>query len=114
MANDEAKVQQLLGKMLGEVCAAMGIGIVLLGDKFGLYKALGAQAGETRLREVILRRILERAARHRHPIQSGAGSAASSVIRDGRHLKRREGRVRSGRFRVLTVVDSSRGSVCCS
>ena len=42
MAVDEAKLQQLLGKMLGEVGAAMGIGLVLLGDKFGLYKALAA------------------------------------------------------------------------
>jgi SAM-dependent methyltransferase len=42
MAIDEAKLQQLLGKMLGEVSAAMGIGLVLLGDKFGLYKALAA------------------------------------------------------------------------
>src|SRR6266849_10846870 len=42
MAVDESKLQQLLGKMLGEVGAAMGIGLVLLGDKFGLYKALAA------------------------------------------------------------------------
>ncbi len=42
MAIDEAKLQQLLGKMLGEVGAAMGIGLVLLGDKFGLYRALEA------------------------------------------------------------------------
>jgi len=44
MAVDEAKLQQLLGKMLGEAGAAMGIGLVLLGDKLGLYKAL-ASAG---------------------------------------------------------------------
>jgi SAM-dependent methyltransferase len=42
MAIDEAKLQQLLGKMLGEAGAAMGIGLVLLGDKFGMYKALAA------------------------------------------------------------------------
>jgi hypothetical protein len=42
MAIDEAKLQQLLGKMFGEVGAAMGIGLVLLGDKFGLYKALAS------------------------------------------------------------------------
>jgi len=42
MAIDEEKLQQLLGKMLGEAGAAMGIGLVLLGDKFGLYKALAA------------------------------------------------------------------------
>jgi hypothetical protein len=42
MAIDEAKFQQFLGKMLGDAGAAMGIGLVLLGDKFGLYKALAA------------------------------------------------------------------------
>ncbi|MGH7778405.1 MAG: class I SAM-dependent methyltransferase [Candidatus Binataceae bacterium] len=42
MAVDEAKLQQLLGKMLGEVGAAMGIGLVMLGDKFGFYKTLAA------------------------------------------------------------------------
>lgn len=42
MAIDQAKLQQLLGKMLGEAGAAMGIGLVLLGDKFGMYKALAA------------------------------------------------------------------------
>lgn len=42
MTIDEAKLQELLGKMLGEAGAALGIGLVLLGDKFGLYKALAA------------------------------------------------------------------------
>jgi hypothetical protein len=42
MAIDEAKLQQFLGKMLGEAGAAMSIGLVLLGDKCGLYKALAA------------------------------------------------------------------------
>ncbi len=42
MAIDEAKLQEILGKMLGEVGAAMGIGLVILGDKFGMYKALAA------------------------------------------------------------------------
>jgi SAM-dependent methyltransferase len=40
MAIDEAKLQEFLGKMIGEVGAAMGIGLVLLGDKLGLYKTL--------------------------------------------------------------------------
>jgi SAM-dependent methyltransferase len=44
MAIDEANFQQFLGKMLGDAGAAMGIGLVLLGDKLGLYKAL-ATAG---------------------------------------------------------------------
>src|SRR6266403_4521739 len=42
MAIDEGKLQELLGKMLGEAGAAMGIGLVLLGDKYGMYKALAA------------------------------------------------------------------------
>ena len=42
MAINEATFQQFLDKMLGDAGAAMGIGLVLLGDKFGLYKALAA------------------------------------------------------------------------
>ena len=42
MAVDGNKLQELLGKMLGDVGAAMGAALVLLGDKFGLYKALAA------------------------------------------------------------------------
>jgi SAM-dependent methyltransferase len=42
MAVDGNKLNELLGKMLGDVGAAMGAALVLLGDKFGLYKALAA------------------------------------------------------------------------
>ena len=42
MAIDEAKLQQLLGKMLGDAGAAMSIGLVILGDTLGLYKAMAA------------------------------------------------------------------------
>jgi SAM-dependent methyltransferase len=42
MAINEATFQQFLGKMLDDAGAAMGIGLVLLGDKLGLYKALAA------------------------------------------------------------------------
>ncbi len=42
MAVDEKNLQNLIGKMLGDVGAAMGVALVLLGDKFGLYKALAA------------------------------------------------------------------------
>src|SRR5271168_2842122 len=42
MAIDGEKLQQLIGKMLGDVGAAMGTALVLLGDKFGLYKTLAA------------------------------------------------------------------------
>jgi hypothetical protein len=40
MAVSETNFQQFLGKMLGDAGAALGVGLVLLGDKFGLYKAL--------------------------------------------------------------------------
>src|SRR5215472_5775991 len=43
MAIDEAKLQQLLGKMLGDAGAALSIGPVLLGDSLGLYKMLAAE-----------------------------------------------------------------------
>jgi SAM-dependent methyltransferase len=42
MAVDETKLQELIGKLLGDAGTAMGIGLVLLGDKFGLYKTLAA------------------------------------------------------------------------
>jgi SAM-dependent methyltransferase len=40
MAVDANKLQELIGKMLGDVGAAMGAALVLIGDKFGLYKEL--------------------------------------------------------------------------
>jgi SAM-dependent methyltransferase len=42
MAIDGNKLQQLMDKMFGDVGAAMGSALVLLGDKFGLYKMLAA------------------------------------------------------------------------
>jgi SAM-dependent methyltransferase len=42
VAIDEKKLNELIGKMLGDVGAAMGSALVLIGDKFGLYKALAA------------------------------------------------------------------------
>ena len=41
---DGNKLQELIGKMIGDVGAAMGTALVLLGDKFGFYKTL-ATAG---------------------------------------------------------------------
>src|SRR5713101_3343894 len=43
MAIDEKNLQNLIGKMLGDVGAAMGTALVLLGDKFGLYKTLAGE-----------------------------------------------------------------------
>ena len=42
MAIDGNKLQELIGKMFGDVGAAMGSALVLLGDKFGFYKTLAA------------------------------------------------------------------------
>jgi SAM-dependent methyltransferase len=44
MAIDGNKLQQLVDKMFGDVGAAMGSALVMLGDKFGFYKTL-ASAG---------------------------------------------------------------------
>ena len=41
---DEAKLQQFLGKMVGDLGAAVGAALVITGDKLGLYTAL-AQDG---------------------------------------------------------------------
>lgn len=44
MAINENKLNELIGKMLGDVGAAMGTALVLIGDEFGLYKTI-ATAG---------------------------------------------------------------------
>jgi SAM-dependent methyltransferase len=42
MAIDGNKLQELINRMLGDVGAAMGTGLILIGDKFGFYKTLAA------------------------------------------------------------------------
>ena len=37
---DEAKLQAFMGKMVGDMGAAMSGALVLIGDRLGLYKAL--------------------------------------------------------------------------
>jgi 2-polyprenyl-3-methyl-5-hydroxy-6-metoxy-1,4-benzoquinol methylase len=44
MAIDSAKLESFMGKMVGELGAAMNAALILLGDRLGLYKAL-AEAG---------------------------------------------------------------------
>ncbi|HVA41145.1 MAG TPA: methyltransferase domain-containing protein [Candidatus Binataceae bacterium] len=44
MAIDEAKLNALLGKMVGDLGAAAGAALVVVGDKLGLYRAI-AEAG---------------------------------------------------------------------
>ena len=43
MAIDANKLQELMDKMFGDVGAAMGSALVLLGDKFGFYKTACCQ-----------------------------------------------------------------------
>ncbi len=73
MAIDENKLQELLGRMLGDVGAAMGAALVLLGDKFGLYKALAA-AGPLTAAELASRTgTVERYVREWSAAQAAAG-----------------------------------------
>src|SRR5207244_1550863 len=44
MAVDEAKLNEFMGKAVGDLGAAMSAVLVVIGDKLGLYKAL-AEAG---------------------------------------------------------------------
>jgi hypothetical protein len=56
MAIDESKLNEFLCRAVGDLGAALSATLVLVGDRLGLYKklALGAQAGEARLREVVV------------------------------------------------------------
>lgn len=42
MPVDEAKLQEFMGKMLGDLGGAVGGALVIVGDKLGLYKAIAA------------------------------------------------------------------------
>jgi SAM-dependent methyltransferase len=44
MAFDEAKLNEFLGKAVGDLGAAMSATLVLVGDRLGLYKALAAES----------------------------------------------------------------------
>ena len=75
MAINENKLNELIGKMLGDVGAAMGSALVLIGDKFGLYKALAA-AGPLTAAELAARtETVERYVR-----EWAAGQAAAGYI----------------------------------
>ena len=73
MAIDGNKLQDLIGKMLGDVGASMGAALVLLGDKFGLYKALSA-AGPLTVAELASKTgTVERYVREWAAAQAAAG-----------------------------------------
>jgi hypothetical protein len=58
-AIDQAKLDEFMGRFVGDLGAAMSAALVVIGDRLGLYRVmadgepLGAQAGEQRLGEVV-------------------------------------------------------------
>ncbi|HEX5960267.1 MAG TPA: hypothetical protein VFY97_03345 [Rhodanobacteraceae bacterium] len=61
MTVDEGRLHEFLGKAVGDLGAAVSASLTLIGDRLGLYKALarngpalGAQAGEARMRRVLV------------------------------------------------------------
>src|SRR5208337_3782342 len=42
MSLDEAKLNEFVGKMVGDMGAAMTAALMIIGDKLGLYKALAS------------------------------------------------------------------------
>ena len=44
MPLDEARLNEFVGKMVGDMGAAMSAALMIVGDKLGLYKAAGGQA----------------------------------------------------------------------
>ncbi|MDO8432381.1 MAG: class I SAM-dependent methyltransferase [Candidatus Binatus sp.] len=75
MQVDEKKLQEMIGKMLGDVGAAMGAALVLLGDKLGLYKTL-ASAGPLSSAELASRT----GTAERYVREWAAGQAAAGYI----------------------------------
>jgi SAM-dependent methyltransferase len=70
---DAQKLQQLMGRMVGELGAASGAALVLIGDELGLYKAL-AQAGPSTSVELAARTgCAERYVREWLAAQAAAG-----------------------------------------
>jgi len=73
MAIDGNKLQQLVDKMFGDVGAAMGSALVLIGDKFGFYKRLGADGPLTSAELAAKTGTVERYVREWAAQQAAAG-----------------------------------------
>jgi SAM-dependent methyltransferase len=73
MAVNQEKLQELIGKMLGEVGAAMGGALVLLGDQLGLYKTLAEQGPSTSVELAAQTGTVERYVREWCAAQAAAG-----------------------------------------
>jgi SAM-dependent methyltransferase len=73
MAIDGTKLQQLMEKMFGDVGAAMGSALVLIGDKFGFYKKLAADGPLTSAELAAKTGTVERYVREWTAQQAAAG-----------------------------------------
>jgi SAM-dependent methyltransferase len=73
MAIDGNKLQELINRMFGDIGAAMGIALVLLGDKFGFYKALAAVGPMTSAELASKTGTVERYVREWAAAQAAAG-----------------------------------------
>ena len=110
MAIDENKLQDLIGKMLGDAGAAMGTALVLLGDKFGFYKALAAAGPMTPAELAAKTGTVERYVREWASAQAAAGyinyDAASGPLFDFTRAGSRARRRRRPRFLSGNVRES--------
>jgi hypothetical protein len=52
---DQAKLDEFIGRFVGDLGAALSAALVVIGDRLGLYRAMAdsSRAGEARLREVV-------------------------------------------------------------
>src|ERR1700719_1774727 len=73
MAIDGNKLQELINKMFGDVGAAMGTALVMLGDKFGFYKTLAAAGPLTSAELASKTGTVERYVREWAAAQAAAG-----------------------------------------
>lgn len=73
MAIDQAKLEALIGRMLGDVGAAMGAALVLIGDKFDFYKTLSATGPMTAAELASRTGTVERYVREWANAQAAAG-----------------------------------------
>src|ERR1700757_778323 len=73
MPVDPKKLEEMINKMLGDVGAAMGAALVLLGDKFGLYKTLAGEGPLTAAELASRTKTAERYVREWAAAQAAAG-----------------------------------------
>ena len=79
-AIDPAKLQQFMGKMLGDMGAAMGAALVLIGDRLGLYKAMAATGPVTSVELAKRTGTAERYVREWLAAQAAAGYAQYDAV----------------------------------